>query len=270
MKLFSCINYIQLTFTDFSSRLSEVDPKITVLPTLPKKELHPVDDIKIDKLDLPPPVYTKPFEDLYNDVPSTEEKHSDIAEFVDNLGPPLPIAFNLAAYVNRSESLQNLVRLGVDLSEIEKKPDRAKYILTLDFEKHMRHHIQFLHDNGVNADDMGRIITRNPFLFKESIENLQIRVNYLASKRFTKEAVARILTNNPLFLSLETVFVDSRLGFFQKQFSLSGKEVRYVATKAPKLISFPFSKLRVSLIFINGFQNLCMLLIFLLTSISQG
>ncbi|KAG8195308.1 hypothetical protein JTE90_028455 [Oedothorax gibbosus] len=237
------------SFFTTANRLNEIDPKITVLPTPSRKELRPVDDINIDKLDLPPPAYTQPFEDLYKDgSPADEnEKHSDIAEFVDNLGPPLPIAFNLAAFVNRSESLQNLVRLGVDLSEIEKKPDRAKYIVTLDFDQHMRHHIQFLHDNGVNADEIGRIITRNPFLFKESIENMQIRINYLASKRFTKEAIARILTNNPLFLSLDTVFVDSRLGFFQKQFSLSGDEVRFLVTKAPKLISFPFSKLREKL-----------------------
>lgn len=164
------------------------------------------------------------------------------AEFIDRIGPPLPISFNLAAFVNDSETLTKLVQLGVDLSVMDQNPEKAKFVLKLDFERDVKRYIQFLHDLGVEEDMLGKVITKNPFLFKEDIENLEIRVNYLKSKKFTSDAIAWIITSNPFILSMSTKSVDTRLGFFQKQFSLTGDEVRQVVTKCSKLVSYNFEK----------------------------
>lgn len=195
--------------------------------------------------DLSPP---KPFDE----VQVTEGKEDfHPADFIDNIGPPLPISFNLAAYVNHSETLQKLVQLGVDLSEIDKSPKKAKYILKLDFEKDVKDHIQFLHDHGVDSDELGHFITKNPFIFQEELENLEIRINYLKSKKFSTDAIAQIITRNPYFLSKSTKSVDACLGFFQKQFYLTGDEVRHVITRGPKLVSYDPKKFQEKMFIIK-------------------
>ncbi|GIY90178.1 transcription termination factor 3, mitochondrial [Caerostris darwini] len=228
-----------------ASRLNINETKIQMI-NFPRHDSQELTEISDDKI-LNSSVHSKPFAEVEKQADNTKALPSEFSEFVDDLGPPLPIAFNLAAYVNRSETLQNLVRLGVDLSEIEKSHEKAKYVLNLDFEKHVKGHIQFLHDNGINADNMGRLFTKNPFIFKERIEDLEVRLNYLHSKKFTTEAIVRIITANPFFLSLVTKNVDTRLGFFQKQFILTGAEVRYLVTKCPKLLTYSMDKFREKL-----------------------
>ncbi|GBM80549.1 Transcription termination factor 3, mitochondrial, partial [Araneus ventricosus] len=237
MKQYSNCRFLSTTIY----RLNESIPKLDVL-TNSKHASQKLTDLSDDTAVSKPPVYAEPFTELQTE--ETQNMPSEIGEFVDSLGPPLPISFNLAAYVNHSESLKNLVRLGVDLSEIEQKPERAKFVLNLDFEKDIKHHIQFLHDNGVSADDMGRFFTKNIFIFKERIEDLEVRINYLKSKKFTSDAIARIIANNPYFLNLDTKQVDNRLGFLQKQFSLTGNEVRYLVAKCPKLVTHSMNKFR--------------------------
>lgn len=58
--------------------------------------------------------------------------------------------------------------------------------------------------------------------------------------------MARISLISPTVLSMTTRQVDGKLGFLQKEFFLSGKEVREVATKAPKIIPWPVKKIKVS------------------------
>ncbi|GFY79221.1 transcription termination factor 3, mitochondrial [Trichonephila inaurata madagascariensis] len=238
-------------------RLNENNQKLDVLK-LPRQRSQELTEIFNEETVLKPPIHSEPFTELSSQTNESTELPSQIDEYIDSLGPPLPISFNLAAYVNRSESLQQLVHLGVDLSEIEKKPDRAKFVLNLEFEKHVKPYIQFLHDHGVNVDDMGKLFTKNIFIFKENIEDLETRINYLRSKKFSSEAIARIITNNPYFLSLQTKEVDSRLGLYQKQFSLSGNEVRYLVTKCPKLVTYSLTKFREKLLTMKeelGFTN---------------
>lgn len=170
------------------------------------------------------------------------EEASELSSFIDDIGPSTPISFNLAAYVNMSESLQQLVKLGVDLSEIEEK-SHGKFIQSLDFERDMKNHIQFLYDVGVPADDLGMFLTKNPLIFKEDLDHLKVRINYLEVKKFSPEAIARIVTKSPKHLSLETKIVDRRLGFLQKTFKLTGNEVRYVITKRPQLVPFKYEHL---------------------------
>lgn len=147
--------------------------------------------------------------------------------------------FNLAAYANKSEVLQELTKLGVKVYKIEKNVELAEYILKLDFRKDIVPIIQFLHDNGVNPDDLGEVISRRPAILKESIDDLNVRINYLQSKKFTKEMITKIITECPLWLSNSVELTDSKLGFLQKTFKLNGDQVRAVASNLPKVVQIP-------------------------------
>lgn len=155
-------------------------------------------------------------------------------------------AFNFAAYVNKSATLQKLVQLGVDLHKLEKRKGIPQFILQLDFEKDMKQHLQFLAEIGVAPDQLGEFVTKNPLIFKEDLGNMEVRVNYLQSKRFHPEQVARIVSKNPFWLMISTRRIDRRLGFFQKTFDLVGDEVRLLTTKQPRVITYSLEHLRKS------------------------
>ncbi|EDV40101.1 uncharacterized protein Dana_GF24125 [Drosophila ananassae] len=155
-------------------------------------------------------------------------------------------SFNLAAYVNNSSTLKKFIDLGVDLHSIEKRKGLGQFVLGLDFEKNVKPHISFLVDQGVSPDNFGRMFTKNPLLFKEDLDDLKTRVEYLKSKRFSDEARARILTQNPYWLMFSTRRVDRRLGYFQKEFRLSGHDLRLLATKEPNVITYNMEHLRKS------------------------
>ncbi|XP_066906301.1 transcription termination factor 3, mitochondrial [Halyomorpha halys] len=146
--------------------------------------------------------------------------------------------FNLAAYVNKNSTLQEFVKLGVNLHIIELKKGAQEIILKLDFERDVKKYLLFLHDVGVPADELGSFITRNPFIFKEDLEDLQVRINYLESMAFTPENITRILTKNPRWLLYKTQNIDERLGYFQTKFMLKGPEVRHVAVRMPKIVTY--------------------------------
>ena len=126
-----------------------------------------------------------------------EPLSEDISHISTNLKP----TFNFAAYADKSETLQELVKLGVNLHVIEKKMvDCIPYILRLKFED-IRDHIIFLTELGCKNEDIAFIVTKNPLIFKESLENLEVRINYLKFKKFTDEAILRLVTNSPGWLS---------------------------------------------------------------------
>lgn len=115
--------------------------------------------------------------------------------------PSLQPTFNLAAYVNNSETLQQLIKLGVDLNQIERRKGLAQFVLKLDFKKDIQQHIRFLHDIcGVPAEAFGSVLTKNPLIFKENLLDLDTRVNYLKSKFFKPLEIARIAEVNPFWL----------------------------------------------------------------------
>ncbi|XP_042213385.1 transcription termination factor 3, mitochondrial-like isoform X2 [Homarus americanus] len=164
----------------------------------------------------------------------------DVSE-IDALSPELRPSFNIAAYVNRSETLQELVKLRVDLSKWEKRRGISSFILRLDFEKDMKRHIMFLHDMGVLADNLGWWLTINPLIFREKLDDLHTRVNYLQSKKFTSDQITRVISKNPYWLLFSTIRIDNRLGYFQRTFGLTGAEVRLLASKRPQLITLNFN-----------------------------
>lgn len=159
--------------------------------------------------------------------------------------PTILPTFNFAAYVSKSETLQQFVKLGVDLSRLEKRKGIAKYILNLDFERDMKGHLMFLtKDINISPDYLSWFLTKNPLIFKESIVDLQTRINYLESKRFSKDEIAAIVSRNPYWLMFSTLRMDRRLGFFQREFGLSGNQMRHLTNILPKLITDKLEPIR--------------------------
>ncbi|KXJ74671.1 hypothetical protein RP20_CCG013164 [Aedes albopictus] len=168
-------------------------------------------------------------------------------------------AFNFAAYVNKSETLQKLVHLGVDLHKLEKRKGIPQFLLQLDFERDMKQHLMFLAEVGVDSGQLGEFITRNPLIFKEDLGNMEVRINYLESKRFVPEQITRIVAKNPFWLMISTRRIDRRLGFFQKTFQLVGDEVRSLTAKQPRVITYNLEHIRKSTFSIKeemGFDQL--------------
>lgn len=155
-------------------------------------------------------------------------------------------SYNFAAYANDSELLRNLVDLGVNLSKLEKKRGVPEFLLKLDFERDVKKYLQFFDDLGVPAEAYGHFLTKNPLIFKESIDDLETRIYYLQSKNFNLDSIQRIVTGNPYWLSFSTKRIDRRLGWFQKNFYLTGNELREVAGKCPKLITYNLNYVKCS------------------------
>ena len=64
-------------------------------------------------------------------------------EILDQISPTIPLSFNLAAFANKSETIQMLIKLGVDLAYIEKRfTETAEWLLKLDFETDVKPYIQ--------------------------------------------------------------------------------------------------------------------------------
>ncbi|XP_046685781.1 transcription termination factor 3, mitochondrial-like [Homalodisca vitripennis] len=116
----------------------------------------------------------------------------------------------------------------------------------------MKLHLRFLHDIGLPAEEFGKFITKNPFIFKQQLDDLQVRVNYLEAKKFTTDAITRIVTANPVWLNFSTIEIDKRLGFFQRTFILSGDEVRQLVVLRPRIITYDLGRITVSLYAVKG------------------
>lgn len=151
--------------------------------------------------------------------------------------PMLLPSFNLAAYVQKSETLQQLLKLGVNLHKLDLK-NVGEFIVKLDFKRDIEKYIILLNkDVGVPIDGIANIITQNPMILNEDIDNIHTRINYLQLKRFTSDDIVRIVTSNTKWLTTPVKEIDESLGFFQKDFQLTGNEVRLLTVTFPKLIT---------------------------------
>ncbi|XP_021921985.1 transcription termination factor 3, mitochondrial isoform X3 [Zootermopsis nevadensis] len=165
-------------------------------------------------------------------------------EDISTFSPYIRPSFNFAAYINNSPVLQELIKLGVNLHRLERRKGVPEFILQMDFNQNMKEHIRFLHDLGVPADELGDFITKNPWIFKDELDNLQVRVNYLQSKKFSAEMITRVVRKNPHWLSFSAENIDQRLGHFQKTFKLNGDEVRSLAVGKPKLVTYDMTHIK--------------------------
>lgn len=169
-----------------------------------------------------------------------------------------PKVYSLAPLVNQSEVLSELVKLGVDLTEIEKK-GLANKVIKMDFQRDIKPHLLFFHVIGIPGDEVGKVLSNTPDLLRLDVETLKVRINYFKSKKFTKEDIVRMITKAPSLFLMSTGEIDAKLGFFQKLFKLKGWEVRNMTVTYPKLIVFDedtikSSKFRLSKFF--GFTEL--------------
>lgn len=184
--------------------------------------------------------WDKEMEEILDDE-RIERKRSILAPVEDErtiyAEPMLRPTFNLAAYVRKSETLQQFIKLGVDLTRWDLL-NCGEFIAKLDFKQYIEPYILLLtKDIGIPIDQLGKLFTKNPRIFTESLENIQVRVNYLGLKRFTRDEIVTIVTRNPNWLTYSTRDIDNKLGFFQKHFKLTGSEMRSVTVNCPKLIT---------------------------------
>ncbi|XP_071105387.1 transcription termination factor 3, mitochondrial-like isoform X1 [Haliotis cracherodii] len=161
--------------------------------------------------------------------------------------------YHLAAYVSESETLSQLVRLGVDLTQLQRVKGAADMIIKLDFETQVKPYLLFLHDIGVTDSHLGNYISKNPKIFNEDLEDLRVRINYLESKKFSKESIARIVSKAYVFLLMPVKTVDAKLGYLQQEYRLTGNEVRAVITRLPKLATWNLQKLKDNRFYIKEF-----------------
>lgn len=145
-------------------------------------------------------------------------------------------SFTLRDYVDQSETLTKLVQLGVNLWKLEQRPNVGTMLLRLNFETDIAPKLLFLKDIGVDDSRLGYIISHNPFILTESLENLETRVNYLKSKKFSAETVASMVSRAPYLLNFSVKRLDNRLGFYQEQLSISVANTRDIIGRLPRLL----------------------------------
>ncbi|XP_043993873.1 transcription termination factor 3, mitochondrial isoform X1 [Gambusia affinis] len=143
---------------------------------------------------------------------------------------------SLQEYVDKSETLTKLVQLGVSLWKLERRPNVGSMLLRLDFNRDVAPCLLFLKEIGVEDSRLGYIISHNPFILSENLENLQTRVNYLKSRKFSAETVASMVSRAPYLLNFSVKRLDNRLGFFQQQLKLSASNTRNVVARLPRLL----------------------------------
>ncbi|CAF0821603.1 unnamed protein product [Adineta steineri] len=188
-------------------------------------------------LNVPLEVLIQPdLRDLYTD----ENIHQSLELYINEMYPALrPFTFDLAYLINESETLKRFIEMGVDVYRWNQPNAKAKYILTLNFERDCLQHLVFLNELGIKNKSLAKFLSYNPWIFKETIDDLRIRVNYLESKGFNQENICDILTRAPFLINLSTKMLDTKLNWFRKKFHLTDKEVQEFVLSAPKLITLP-------------------------------
>ncbi|XP_022101468.1 transcription termination factor 3, mitochondrial-like [Acanthaster planci] len=180
------------------------------------------------------------------DILAERESPTVLEEFIQPLLPTESLS--LAAYADHSPTLQKLTELGVDLSKVEKKAKIGNALIKMDFDRDIKDKIVLLDSAGVTSSkSLGRFLTINPFVLTEDLENLETRLRYLRSKKFSDDAITQVLTRAPYFLSFSVDRLDSKLGFYQKELSLTGDEIRHIITKTPKLVTFKIQRVKESI-----------------------
>lgn len=221
--------------------------KFKFLPTTTKAE-DEKDEVKLAQKELVELTGGLGVDELRNILePHKQEKNGkDLDQLQlpeDNSRQGLLPTYNLAAYVDKSPLLQQFVQLGVNLSAIERRKGLPEFVLRLQLDD-IQPRLLFLKDQGVPDECFGHFVTKNPLIFKLDLDDMQTRVNYLESKRFSSAQIQRILTFNPYWLMFSTKRIDKRLGHFQKEFLLKGDDVRFLATKMPRLITYSMDHIR--------------------------
>ena len=170
--------------------------------------------------------------DVIKQQPQEEQK--DLQELMER--PGIQPFFNLASVVNKLPTLQKLVDLGVKVADWEKK-GFVDLAAGLNFENDVIPRILFLTDQGIRPNKLGHLFTENPELFQQDMDDLRVRINYLAHHKFSKDQIKSIVQlSDSKWLNYSTKQIDSSLGFLQKLFGLSNNQVTSVSATYPNLV----------------------------------
>ncbi|NWW34356.1 MTEF3 factor, partial [Panurus biarmicus] len=203
----------------------------------PESNLPSVQQAKAEIL---PDLNAKILDEDWDDIPpsSALEVISE-EEAVQIIAEPLPPiqSSTLRDYVDHSETLAKLVHLGVDLSQVEKRQKAGQLLLTLDFEKDVKKILLFLKDVGIEDNQLGPFLTKNPYILGEDLEALETRVAYLKSKKFGKSEIAQMVSRAPYLLLFSVERLDNRLGFFKNELGLSVKKTKDLVIRLPRLLT---------------------------------
>nr|XP_019946417.1 PREDICTED: transcription termination factor 3, mitochondrial [Paralichthys olivaceus] len=209
----------------FTEELSRTDVVAYKSPLSPIRDAVPVNENQMP-LDL----------DAVAEFSALEEINDEEAISISIPAAMPPASTSLRDYVDKSETLSKLVQLGVSLWKLEKRPNVGSMLLRLDFNTDVAPRLLFLKGIGVEESRFGYIITHNPFILTESLENLQTRVNYLKSKKFSSETLASMVSRAPHLLNFSVKRMDNRLGFYQQQLQLSASNARNIVARLPRLL----------------------------------
>lgn len=111
-----------------------------------------------------------------------------------------PVVYNLAYFANSNAMVRTLIEMGVRVREWDQERTVASSVLKLDVERDLKPRLLFLHDLGLGADTHAQVITKNPMILNESVENLNVRVQYLRSKKFDDADIREIVIKAPRWL----------------------------------------------------------------------
>ncbi|XP_053571202.1 transcription termination factor 3, mitochondrial [Bombina bombina] len=216
------------------------------------KVIHPENNqrsVSLNQQDITIPCTEIYLEDLEDEPPLSpleEITENEAVQIAADLPIP-PASFTLQDYVDQSETLKQLVLLGVDLSKVEKRPNVGNLLLRLDFERDVSKILLFLKDVGLEDNQLGSFLTKNPFILSGDLENLHKRVAYLSSKKFSKHEIARMVAHAPYLLNFSVERLDNRLGFFQKELGLSAEKTRDLVVRLPRMITSSLEPIKENL-----------------------
>lgn len=147
-------------YTDYQAVSPDVNNKIDLV----KKNVVPLNS-DVHRIDLDAAVHPSPLQEI------SEEEAVQIQ--VPSTLPPE--SSTLRPYVDKSETLSKLVQLGVNLWKLEQKPNVGSMLVRLDFHADVAPKLLFLKDLGVEESELGQLLTKNPFILTESLDNLEVR-----------------------------------------------------------------------------------------------
>lgn len=178
---------------------------------------------------------------------SFEDFDKDLVSLLENVNSKfLPRkSTSLAYFIDSSKSLQTLLNFGVELYKIERKnPETINYLAKLDFFTELRPKFIFLNDLGVNPNEFGEVLTKNPEILNPTYSTMKLKevVEYFNSMGFTEEQILSMIVRCPKLFTSNIVEIDQVLGFLQK-FQVSTKklnllpdEVRSLVIRCPNLM----------------------------------
>ena len=68
------------------------------------------------------------------------------------------------------------------------------FFYRLDWDQDIMPHLRFLASHsGLDHGGLAKYLTTNPWILEQNLDDLQMRVNYLESKKFSQAAIARII-----------------------------------------------------------------------------